>query len=282
MRILVKLIVTAYLAMAIPSALAEDHINASTVVATVNGTEITLGHIILVHEGLPAQYQSLPDDQLFQSIVEQLIQQTLLSQISENTDSLRTKLTIENDRRMMRASQAVDFISSQAIGEDDIVAAYRAKFVNAQLEREFNASHILVETEESAINLIEKVKEGADFAELAREYSAGPSGSNGGQLGWFQKGMMVPPFEEAVIAMEKAAISGPVKTDFGWHVIKLNDVRDLSAPPLEQVREALFAELQQKAVLERISHLQDTSNISRTDLGEFDTGVLKDLNLLDQ
>ena len=282
MRILVKLILAAYLAMVIPPALAENHIDASTVVATVNGTEITLGHMILLHEGLPAQYQSFPDDQLFQSIVEQLIQQTLLSQISENADSLRIQLTIDNDRRMMRASQAVEFISSQAIAEDDIVAAYQEKFVNAQLPSEFNASHILVETEESAINLIEKVKEGADFAQLAREYSTGPSGSNGGQLGWFQKGMMVPPFEEAIIAMEKGTISGPVKTDFGWHVIKLNNVRALSAPPLEQVRDALFAELQQKAVLQRISHLQDNSDIARTDLGKFDTGVLKDSNLLGQ
>ena len=282
MRTLVKLIVVTYLAMAIPSALADHHIDASTVVATVNGTEITLGHVILTHEGLPAQYQSLPNDQLFQSIVEQLIQQTLLSQISDSPDSLRIQFTIDNDRRMMRASKAVDFISSLAIDEDDIIAAYQAKFVNVQLEREFNASHILVETEESAINLIEKLKEGADFSELARENSTGPSGSNGGQLGWFRKGMMVPPFEEAVIDMQKGAISGPVKTDFGWHVIKLNDVRALSAPPLDQVRNAIFAELQQKAVLERISHLQDTSDTARTDLGEFDTSVLKDLTLLDQ
>ena len=282
MRILVKLILAAYLAMKIPPALAENHIDASTVVATVNGTEITLGHIILVHEGLPAQYKTLPDDQMFQSIVEQLIQQTLLSQISENTDSLRIRLTIDNDRRMMRASQAVDLISSKAIVEEDIVAAYHAKFANAQLGKEFNASHILVATEESAVNLIEKVKAGADFAELAIEYSTGPSGSNGGQLGWFQKGVMVPPFEEAVIALEKGAISGPVKTDFGWHVIKLNDLRDLAAPPLEQVRDTLFAELQQKAVLELITNLQETSDIARTDLQEFDTGVLKDPTLLDQ
>ena len=201
MRILVKLIVAAYLASAITPALAKNYIDASTVVATVNGTEITLGHMILVHDGLSAQFQLLPDDQLFQSIVEQLIQQTLLSQISENADSLRIQLTIDNDRRMLHASQAVELISSQAVGEDDIVAAYQEKFVKAQLAREFNASHILVETEESAINLVEKVKEGSDFDELAREYSTGPSGSNGGQLGWFQKGMMVPPFEEAVIAM---------------------------------------------------------------------------------
>ena len=282
MRILAKLIIAAYLGTAIAPAFAENHMDASTVVATVNGTEITLGHMILARENLPTQYQSLPDEQLFQGILEQLIQQTLLSQVNENPESLRVRLTLENDRRMMRAGEAVDIISSQAIGEDDIIAAYEEKFSNAEAEREFNASHILVETEEAALNLIEKAKEGADFAELAKEFSTGPSGPNGGQLGWFRKGMMVPPFEEAVLGMEKEAISGAVKTDFGWHVIKLNDVRDLSAPTLEQVRNDIYAELQQQAVVERIKQMQDTGDIARTDLGEFDAGVLKNLSLLDQ
>jgi len=238
--------------------------------------------MILARENLPTQYQSLPDEQLFQGILEQLIQQTLLSQVNENPESLRVRLTLENDRRMMRAGEAVDIISSQEIGEDDIIAAYEEKFSSAEAEREFNASHILVETEEAALNLIEKAKEGADFAELAKEFSTGPSGPNGGQLGWFRKGMMVPPFEEAVLGMEKGAISGAVKTDFGWHVIKLNDVRDLSAPTLEQVRNDIYAELQQQAVVERIKQMQDTGDIARTDLGEFDAGVLKNLSLLDQ
>lgn len=282
MRILAKLITAAYLGTAIAPAFAENHMDASTVVATVNGTEITLGHMILARENLPTQYQSLPDEQLFQGILEQLIQQTLLSQVNENPESLRVRLTLENDRRMMRAGEAVDIISSQAIGEDDIIAAYEEKFSNAEAEREFNASHILVETEEAALNLIEKAKEGADFAELAKEFSTGPSGPNGGQLGWFRKGMMVPPFEEAVLGMAKEAISGAVKTDFGWHVIKLNDVRDLSAPTLEQVRNDIYAELQQQAVVERIKQMQDTGDIARTDLGEFDAGVLKNLSLLDQ
>ncbi len=282
MRILAKLITAAYLGTAIVPAFAENHMDASTVVATVNGTEITLGHMILARENLPTQYQSLPDEQLFQGILEQLIQQTLLSQVNENPESLRVRLTLENDRRMMRAGEAVDIISSQEIGEDDITAAYEEKFSSAEAEREFNASHILVETEEAALNLIEKAKEGADFAELAKEFSTGPSGPNGGQLGWFRKGMMVPPFEEAVLGMEKGAISGAVKTDFGWHVIKLNDVRDLSAPTLEQVRNDIYAELQQQAVVERIKQMQDTGDIARTDLGEFDAGVLKNLSLLDQ
>ena len=82
--------------------------------------------------------------------------------------------------------------------------------------------------------------------------------------------------------MEKGAISGAVKTDFGWHVIKLNDVRDLSAPTLEQVRNDIYEELRQQAVVERIKQMQDTGDIARTDLGEFDAGVLKNPSLLDQ
>jgi peptidyl-prolyl cis-trans isomerase C len=139
MRILAKLITAAYLGTTIAPAFAENHMDASTVVATVNGTEITLGHMILARENLPTQYQSLPDEQLFQGILEQLIQQTLLSQVNENPESLRVRLTLENDRRMMRAGEAVDIISSQEIGEDDITAAYEEKFSSAEAEREFNA-----------------------------------------------------------------------------------------------------------------------------------------------
>ena len=280
MRILVKLIVAAYFAIAIPPASAENHMAEFTVVATVNATEITLGHTILVHEGILAQYQSLPDDQLFQGIVKQLIHRTLLCEISDNADCFRVQLTIDNDRGVIRAFEVVGFISFQAIGEDDIAAVCKANFFKIQLERKFNITHVTVLNEESAPNLIKKVKDGSDFAKLAREYSPGPSGYNGGQLGWFQKASMVPPFDEAAIAIEKGAIYGPLTADFGWHAVKFYYVRDLSAPPVEQVRDALFAELQQKTVLECISHLQDNSDIARIDLGEFDTDVLSDPGLL--
>jgi len=280
MPILTKYLMAAAIAMTSTSLFAIEEITANTVIATVQGTEITVGHMIIVRESLPEQYQSFPDDQLFTGIIEQLIQQTILATINDEPDSLRTQLTLENNQRLMRASDAVDLISALAVTEDALKAAYKEKFEGASLGNEYNASHILVETEERALNIIAKSKEGADFGELAKEFSTGPSGPSGGQLGWFGTGMMVPPFEEAVTSMEKGQVSGPVKTNFGWHVIKLNDLRSLSAPDLEVVRQEVSATLQRDAVAARVAEIQGSANIMRADIDEIDPAVLKDLSLL--
>lgn len=259
---------------------AQEDLTADTVIATVDGAEITLGHMMIVRESLPEQYQKFPDDQLFTGILEQLIQQTILATIDDGPDSLRTQFTLENDRRLMRASNAVDAISAEAVTEDAIQAAYQGQYDGSELGNEFNASHILVETEESALNIIAKAKEGTDFSNLAKEFSTGPSGPSGGQLGWFGPGMMVPPFEEAVVTMEKGQVSGPVKTNFGWHVIKLNDLRSLSAPELESVRQDISAKLQRDAVAAKVTEIQSLADIIIADTTEIDPAVLNDTSLL--
>jgi len=259
---------------------AQEDLTADTVIATVDGAEITLGHMMIVRESLPEQYQKFPDDQLFTGILEQLIQQTILATIDDGPDSLRTQFTLENDRRLMRASNAVDAISAEAVTEDAIQAAYQEQYDGSELGNEFNASHILVETEESALNIIAKAKEGTDFSNLAKEFSTGPSGPSGGQLGWFGPGMMVPPFEEAVVTMEKGQVSGPVKTNFGWHVIKLNDLRSLSAPELESVRQDISAKLQRDAVAAKVTEIQSLADIILADTTEIDPAVLNDTSLL--
>ena len=259
---------------------AQEDLTADTVIATVDGAEITLGHMMIVRESLPEQYQKFPDDQLFTGILEQLIQQTILATIDDGPDSLRTQFTLENDRRLMRASNAVDAISAEAVTEDAIQAAYQEQYDGSELGNEFNASHILVETEESALNIIAKAKEGTDFSNLAKEFSTGPSGPSGGQLGWFGPGMMVPPFEEAVATMEKGQVSGPVKTNFGWHVIKLNDLRSLSAPELESVRQDISAKLQRDAVAAKVTEIQSLVDIIIADTTEIDPAVLNDTSLL--
>ena len=259
---------------------AQEDLTADTVIATVDGAEITLGHMMIVRESLPEQYQKFPDDQLFTGILEQLIQQTILATIDDGPDSLRTQFTLENDRRLMRASNAVDAISAEAVTEDAIQAAYQEQYDGSELGNEFNASHILVETEESALNIIAKAKEGTDFSNLAKEFSTGPSGPSGGQLGWFGPGMMVPPFEEAVVTMEKGQVSGPVKTNFGWHVIKLNDLRSLSAPELESVRQDISAKLQRDAVAAKVTEIQSLADIIIVDTTEIDPAILNDTSLL--
>lgn len=260
---------------------AEDAVSADTVVATVNGAEIKLGHMMLVRETLPQQYLSLGDDQLFQGILEQLIQQTLIAQQSATSQSPRIRLGLENEERLLVAAQAIDAMSSELVTDEAIKAAYDAQFANVEMGFEYNASHILVETKEAAEKLVERANAGEDFAELAKEASTGPSGPNGGSLGWFGKGMMVPPFENAVVAMEAGAISGPVQTDFGWHVIKLNETRPVSAPELDSVREEIATEIQQTMVSQKIEELMATATIDRSGVESVDPALLKDASLLE-
>ncbi|MGR3467098.1 MAG: peptidylprolyl isomerase, partial [Shimia sp.] len=109
---------------------------------------------------------------------------------------------------------------------------------------------------------------GADFAELAMERSTGPSGPRGGELGWFGAGMMVAPFQEAVETLEVGGVSAPVQTQFGWHVITLNDIRTTEPPAFEAVREDIEGQLRSEALEARIDELRDAAEIARTeDLG---------------
>ena len=282
MPILTKYLMAIFITITSTSLFAQDDLTADTVIATVNGTEITLGHMIIVHESLPVQYQSFSNEQLFEGILQQLIKQTILASIDDGSDSLRTQLTLENDKRLLRASNAADAISAMAVTEDAIQAAYKEQYKASDLGNEFNASHILVETKESALSIIAKLEDGADFSGLAQEFSNGPSSPNGGQLGWFSPGMMVPPFEEAVSKLEKGQISGPVKTSFGWHVIKLNDLRSLPTPDLETVRQDIIAKLQREAVAQKVADIQSSSSITIADITEIDTAVLNDSSILSQ
>ena len=195
--------------------------NSGTVVATVNGTEITLGHMAAARSGLPEQYLQLPDDVLFKAILDQLVNQTILANRFEGDAPAPVQRRLENERRSLIASTVIEQIVEEKLTDDALKAAYDAKYAEATPDKEFKAAHILVETEEDAKKIVEELAAGADFTELAKERSTGPSGPNGGDLGWFGKGMMVPAFEEAVAGMEDGAISNPVQTQFGWHVIKI-------------------------------------------------------------
>lgn len=254
---------------------------AETVVATVNGEEITLAHMLVARASLPEQYQQLPDDVLFEGILDQMVQQTLLAQEAGDELSLRARAALENERRLLKAGDAVEAIIGDVVTDEALRAAYEARYADADLGTEYNASHILVDTEEEAEDLIRQLEQGADFAELAKTHSTGPSGPSGGELGWFGAGMMVPPFEEAVMAMETGAVSDPVETQFGWHVIKLNETRAKAAPALEEVEAELAEEIRQQAVTERLEALQAEAEIVLPEEGEIDPSVLSDQSLLE-
>jgi len=259
--------------------LADGHVNANTVVATVDGTEITLGHMIVLRQRLPQQYQQLPGDVLFNGIIDQLVQQTLLgNQI--DTLSLGSQLTIENEERALRANQELQRVVAAADTEEALQDAYTAAYGSVDPEEEYNASHILVESEEEAKELIEALNEGADFAELAKEKSTGPSGPRGGELGWFGQGAMVPAFEAAVVKMEVGAVSEPVQTQFGWHVIKLNESRVKDAPALEDVRAELLDTIQRDAVDAYVAELETGADVTRKTADDIDPELLNDISIV--
>jgi peptidyl-prolyl cis-trans isomerase C len=264
-------------ALMITPAMAQD---ADTVLATINGQNITLGHIIVAHSQLPEQYQALPDDVLLTGILEQLVQQEIVATAARDDLSAAMRLGLENEERAYVAALTLDDIAMAEIPADELQAAYDAEFGAMEAITEYNASHILVESQEEAQALVEDLEGGADFAELAREHSTGPSGPNGGQLGWFTAGMMVPTFEEAVFALDVGEVSPPVETRFGWHVIILNDSRDQAAPALEEVREQLEEGLRQARVDSYIESLTAAAEIDRPEL-DIDPALIRNLDLLD-
>ena len=259
-----------------------DAPDADTVVATVDGTEITLGHMLILRAGLPDQFQQVPADVLFPGILDQLIQQTLLADAHEGELPRRSALALENERRALIASEEMAQIADTAVTDEAVQTYFDENYLNAETGTEFNAAHILVETEEEAQSLVEEARGGADFAALAEEHSTGPSGPSGGGLGWFSEGMMVEPFQEAVEAMEAGTISDPVQTQFGWHVIKLNETREQAAPELEDVRGEIVEALRQQAIEERVTELTEAGDIDRASGDAMDPEMLNQLNLLQE
>ena len=235
---------------------------ADTVVATVGDTDITLGEMIITRAQLPQQYQSLPADVLFTGVLDQLIQQQLLADALEDVPA-RVEMAVKNERRSLLAGEVINDITVAAATDEAIQAAYDARYENAEAETEYNASHLLVETEEDALAAKERIDGGEDFAEVAKEVSTGPSGPNGGNLGWFGAGQMVTEFEDAVMNMEVGDVVGPVETQFGFHVITLLETRVKEAPSLEEVRGQLASEVQEAAIQDRLAELTANTDVTR-------------------
>jgi peptidyl-prolyl cis-trans isomerase C len=154
-----------------------------------------------------------------------------------------------------------EFAESNKPTEDQIKTYYEAEYAS-QSNQEYKARHILVKEEAQAKSLIEELNGGADFAELAKTHSTGPTGKNGGDLGWFDAKQMVKPFADSVSAMEKGAYSKePVQTQFGWHVILLEDTRESEPPTLEGVRGEIVTKLQQQALADYMQGLRSESKV---------------------
>jgi peptidyl-prolyl cis-trans isomerase C len=279
MRFLAGAILSAGLALPV---LAEDAPTAATVVATVNGTEITLGHMIVAREALPEQYKALPPDVLFKGILDQLVQQTALEQSMEGKLTRRDALQMENDKRGYVSSRALEGVVLGAVTDEALQAAYDAKFKDAKPQTEYSASHILVADEAKAKELLAQLDGGADFAELAKANSTDTgSGANGGDLGWFGLGMMVKPFEEAVVAATPGKVVGPVKTDFGYHLILVKETRVAARPTLDDLRDELASDIEQKAIEAHVKSITEAAEVEKPGEG-IDPALLGDLTLLDK
>jgi peptidyl-prolyl cis-trans isomerase C len=197
--------------------------------AVVDGVNLSLGELIAIRRELPEQYQALPDKVLFDGIVEQLIDQMLLAEAGRKAGLDRRPAVAANLLNQQRAILA-DAYLRQAVGErvtlEAVEALYTQLYLDSEPAQEVRAGHILVETEETAIELKAQLDAGADFALLAAEHGTDGTTTQGGDLGWFVHSDMVPEFADAAFAMEPGTIGDPVKTEFGWHLIKLDEKRN--------------------------------------------------------
>lgn len=256
-------------------------VSAATVVARVNGTDITVGHMIAARDALPEQYRTLPDETLFSGIMDQLIQQSALEQSVAGQLSLRDQLMFDNARRDFLSNIALSEVVLTAVSDEALQAAYDARFKDFAPQKEYSAAHILVDSQEKANELKAELDNGADFATLAKANSTDTgSGANGGDLGWFGMGQMVKPFEDAVIAAELGKVTAPVQSDFGWHLVLVKESRIAEKPTLESMRDELSADLQQLAIESHIKTVTQAATVER--LGDaLDPSVLSNTALLD-
>lgn len=259
-------------------AMAEER-SADTVVATVNGTPITLGQMIVMKQAAAQdpQMAALPDPALYELVLDQLIQQSAVASAGRETAGVRAQLDLQ--RRNVLAADAIAAITKVEPTDQEIQAAYEGMFAQAQPTTEYSAAHILVDSEEKAKEIKAQLDDGADFGNLAEQNSTGPSGPNKGDLGWFSADQMVKPFADAVSALEKGQISDPVQSEFGWHVIRLNDTRMRDAPPLEEVRDQIAQMVLRDRVQAEIQRLASEATVEKID--GIDPALMNSTDLLE-
>ncbi|MCF4099493.1 peptidylprolyl isomerase [Maritalea mediterranea] len=209
------------------------------VVAKVGNETITERDLIYALEDLGEDITQVPLQQRRQFLVQMLVDMKVMAQLARekgmaDSEVFERRKAYLEDRALRRAYLEEDVAAS--ISEEEIKAEYDAIFEDFQGNEQLRARHILVETEDAAQAIVDELNGGADFAELAKEKSTGPSGAQGGDLGYFSQGDMVPEFFNAANALETGNISGPVQSQFGWHVIKLEDRKAAEPPAFEQVR----------------------------------------------
>lgn len=237
------------------------------VVAVVDGQKIHLSHVRVAYRQLPKRYRAIPLARIFQPLLNQVIDIKLIASAGrklklQDSAAVKQRMAAVEDR-VIQEVYLRQLIESE-VTEDIVRKQYKAYLKSYKSEDEVRASHILVQTEKAAREIIKELEGGADFAKLAKEKSIGPSKAQGGDLKYFAHKQMVKPFADAAFAMKKGEISKePVKTRFGYHVIKVTDRRQKPAPSYEQMEAKLRSGLSQKLVATRIRSLREGAKIER-------------------
>ena len=244
------------------------------IVANVNNENISLETMIHAMNELPPEIQSQPFMSYYEDLLERVIDIKLFAQEGkkmklDEEPSVRAAIDFVIEKVLMQA-----FLSKyvqENIKEENLRASYNNFIADETSREEIKASHILMDTENEAIDVINMLNDGDDFAELAKNKSTGPSGPSGGDLGWFKRGQMVPPFEKAAFSLNKNEISQiPVQTQFGWHVIKIFDKRIPEAPSYESMKSNLIQDLERKIVSKKIQDLRNDALIEQLSSSELE------------
>ena len=248
--------------------LAQDRI----AVATLDGNSIWLDEIMAVAETLPPEYQQQGIAGIYDQLVDE-VANSRLAAVAARSSGLDKEADVASAMKTAADRVLAEAYITREVGkeitEEAIQAAYDTCVADTGSRETVTASHILVETEDEARAIIAQLNDGADFAELAREKSTGPSGPNGGSLGTFGRGQMVPGFETAAFGMPAGSFSAdPVQTQFGWHVIQVSDKGIEEAPSLDQMRDQIAANLSRQSFARIVETLRVGTTIEVRPLSE--------------
>ena len=245
---------------AVASAVAQDEEAAGEdlLVATLDGVELRRSDILALLDVLPQEVRAIPQEQLVPLLVQELINTHLIVALAR-ADALDQDPAyirrIETESMRVLRETFLNVLADKVLTEEAVQQYYEETVVAQGGEVEIRARHILVDTEAEAADLVAQLEEGADFEQLARDNSTGPSAPAGGDLGYFDRSRMVPEFGDAAFALDVGEVSSPVQTQFGWHVIKVEDRRESPPLPLEAVSE----ELRRQLFSVRVSEILNTA-----------------------
>ncbi|WP_375415296.1 peptidylprolyl isomerase [uncultured Bradyrhizobium sp.] len=260
--------VTGCLALVLLAGLPVRAEEANPVLAKVNGAEIRASDVALAEEELGPSLAQMEPSAKKENVLSFLIDMKIVSKEAEDKkiadrDDFKTRLAFARNRLLMDNLLAVE--GKAATTDENMKKVYEDAAKQITGEQEVHARHILVETEDQAEKIEQDLKKGADFAELAKKESKDPGASDGGDLGFFTKDQMVPEFSAAAFALEPGKISDPIKTQFGWHVIKVEEKRTRKAPDFEQVKPQIETYVVRKAQADYVAKLRQSAKVERMD-----------------